>query len=82
MVIIEDYGKLKIQKEKDPATDNIHIVIPPIEDLTNKNSPIPMYGGANYYAFGHSKTFRYMAIRIKSKDPKLSCAYTISYSSG
>lgn len=39
-------------------------------------------GGINYDAFTYSYTFRYFHVEIKSKNPKLSTAYTISYSSG
>lgn len=39
-------------------------------------------GGVNYDAFAYSSTFRYLVVEIKSKDPKLATAYTITYSSG
>lgn len=35
-----------------------------------------------YDAFSYSGTFRYLVVSVKSKDPKKSISYTITYSSG
>ena len=57
----------------------IHIVIPPVNK--QKNDPLSL-GGAYFGSFSLSSTFRYLQVSVKSKDPKLPTAYTITFSSG
>lgn len=79
VVTVKDYGELEIVKEKDPKSNHISIVIPPVKSAETLASTL---GGVKYDAFSYSSTFRYLVVEVKSKNPKLSTAYTISYSSG
>lgn len=55
------------------------IVLPPKKTAENTITPL---GGVLYDAYAYSSTFRYLIVEVKSKNPKLSTAYTITYSSG
>lgn len=79
IVNVTNYGALQIVKQKDPKTGNIHIVIPP--EKTKQNT-VTALGGVMYDSFTYSNTFRYLVMTIKSKDPKKSTSYTVSFSSG
>lgn len=76
---VKDFGDLEITKEKDPKTNNILIVIPPKKTEATTATPL---GGIFYDAFSYSSSFRYFVVEVKSKNPKLSTSYTITYSSG
>jgi len=78
-VTVTDYSDLRITKSKDPKTKNIMIVIPPKKST---DTTLTALGGVSYDSYAYSNTFRYLHVEIKSKDPKLSTAYTITYSSG
>lgn len=55
------------------------IVIPPEKPRDPLSTTL---GGIFYDAFAFSSTFRNLIVSVKSKDPKKSTAYSISYSSG
>lgn len=83
VVSVTDYQKLSITKEKDPKTNNIHIVIPPIEEKkSDSDFGMTTLGGIFYDAFKYSNTFRYLVVSVKSKNSQAPAAYTITYSSG
>jgi hypothetical protein len=79
IVSVTNYGDLNITKRKSNQNNNILIVIPPEK---TKDTLATALGGVSYNSFAYSNTFRYLAVSIKSSDPKKATAYTISYSSG
>ena len=79
VVTVSDFTGLKVTKDKNPATNMVHIVIPAEE--IKKNLPTGL-GRAYLDSFALSHTFRSLQVHIKSKNEKIATSYTITYSSG
>lgn len=80
IVRVSDTNSYSVEKEKDPNTNMIHVIVPAIEKKAEGN-PLAL-GGSYYDSYALSSTFRYFVVTVKSKNEKLACSYTISYSSG
>lgn len=63
---VSDTNAYSVEKEKDPNTNMIHIIIPAIE---KKNDGAPLALGGSYYdSYSLSSTFRYFTVTVKSKN--------------
>ena len=61
VVKVSDYGTLNITKTKDPKTNNIHITIPPADNIEKSTAMTPI-GGIFYDSFRYSSTFKFLII--------------------